>query len=187
MSFICVRAYHPVPYDSYIWQFCLSLACRNRFCEACFLSIKDAVWSGWLIYWGLTPFSTIFQSYHSGQFTYSFVSWLSLTSTSYNILSKQLAGFPHRLIAHWWKTNDACHNDFCQTSEIMLVELGFELITPGLTTRVATNWATGADQVLCLKLPNSTSSSWYSNDCLWTFHVNIGQVHWNNAALVRLN
>ena len=68
----------------------------------------------WLIDWGFTAFSTICQSYHSGQFTYSYVSWLSYTSTSYNIPSKQLAVFPHRLIAHWWKTNDAFHNDFCQ-------------------------------------------------------------------------
>ena len=96
----------------------------------------------WLIDWligGLTPFSTIFQSYLGGQFTHSYVSWLSHTSTSYNIPSKQLAAFPHRLIAHWWKTNDACHNDFCETSERMLVELWFEFTTPGLTARVATD------------------------------------------------
>ena len=37
---------------------------------------------------------------------------------------------PHRLLAHWWKTNDACHSNFCQTSERMLAELGFKLTTP---------------------------------------------------------
>ena len=46
--------------------------------------------------------------------------------------------FSHRSIAHWWKTNDACHNDFCQTLERMLAELGFKLTTLGLIARVAT-------------------------------------------------
>ena len=96
-----------------------------------------------LIDWGLTLFSTILQSYHGNQFTYLYVSWLSHARTSNNNLSKQLTAFPHSLIAHWWKTNDACHNDFCQTSEGMLAELGFELTTPRLTTHVATDWATG--------------------------------------------
>ena len=61
---------------------------------------------------------------------------LYYTSTSYNIPSKQLAAFPHRPIAHWWKTNDVCQYDFRQTSERMLAELRFELPTPGLTARV---------------------------------------------------
>ena len=47
----------------------------------------------WLIDLGLTPFSTIFQSYHGDKFTYSCVSWFSHTSTPHNILSKQLAAF----------------------------------------------------------------------------------------------
>ena len=42
-----------------------------------------------------------FQLYHGGQFTYSYVSSFSHTSTPYNILSKQLAAFPHILLAHW--------------------------------------------------------------------------------------
>ena len=61
---------------------------------------------------------------------------LYYTSTSYNIPAKQLAAFPHRLIAHCWKTNDACHYDFRQTSERMLAELRFKLTTHGLTARV---------------------------------------------------
>ena len=64
--------------------------------------------------------------------------------TTYNVLSKQLATFPQRLLAHWWKTSDACHSDFCQTSERMLAELGFKLTTPVLTAHVTTDWATGA-------------------------------------------
>ena len=95
----------------------------------------------WLIDWGLTPFSTIFQSYHDCHFTYSYVSWLSYTSTQHNRSSKQQAAFPHRLLAHWWKATDACHSDFCQTTERMLAELGFELKSPGLTACVVTNWA----------------------------------------------
>ena len=49
--------------------------------------------------WGITQISTIFQSYHGDQFTYSFVSWLSHTSNSHNNLSKQQATFPHWLLA----------------------------------------------------------------------------------------
>ena len=81
----------------------------------------------WLIDLGLTPFSTTVQSYHGGQFTYAYVSWFSNTSTPHDILSTQLAAFPHRLLAHWWKTNNACHSNFYQTSERILAELGFEL------------------------------------------------------------
>ena len=35
----------------------------------------------WFIDWSLTPFLTFSQSYHGGQFTYSYVSWFSFTST----------------------------------------------------------------------------------------------------------
>ena len=64
----------------------------------------------WLIEWGLTPFLTISQLYHVGQFTYSCISWFSHTSTPHNNLYKQLAAFPHRLsplvenewrMSHW--------------------------------------------------------------------------------------
>ena len=44
-----------------------------------------------VIDFGLTPFSTISQSYNGGMFTYPCVSWLSHTSTPHNMLSKQLA------------------------------------------------------------------------------------------------
>ena len=46
---------------------------------------------------GLTPFLTMSQLYHGGQFTNSCVSWFSHTSTPHNNLPKQLAVFPHRL------------------------------------------------------------------------------------------
>ena len=41
----------------------------------------DSVFKNILTDYGLTPFSTIVQSYHGGQFTYSCISWLSNTST----------------------------------------------------------------------------------------------------------
>ena len=47
-----------------------------------------------------------------------------------------MTAFPHRLLARWWQTIDTCHNDFGQTSERMLVKLGFKLTTPGLTAHV---------------------------------------------------
>ena len=53
-------------------------------------------------------------SYHSSQLTYPCVSWLSHTSTPHNTLSKQLAAFPHKQLANWLKTKDACHGEFCQ-------------------------------------------------------------------------
>ena len=37
--------------------------------------------------------------------------------------------------------NNACHIDFFQTSERILAELDFEHTAPGLTARVATDWA----------------------------------------------
>ena len=67
------------------------------------------------------------------------LSVISRRQVPHNILCKQLAAFQHRLLAHWGKTNDDCHSDFCQNLEIMLAELGFELISSGLTARVATD------------------------------------------------
>ena len=43
----------------------------------------------WLINWGLTPFLTISQLYHGGQFTYSCISLFSHTSTPHNNTSKR--------------------------------------------------------------------------------------------------
>ena len=53
----------------------------------------------------------------------------------------------HFEFSNWLETNDACRIDFCQLSERLLVELEFELTTPGLTVRVAADRATGARQV----------------------------------------
>ena len=97
-----------------------------------------------LIACGLTPFSTIFQSYYDSQFTYPCVSWLLHTSTPYNNLSKQLTAFPDRLLAHWWRMSDACHIYFNQTLERILAQQGFKLTTAELTPLVAISWATGA-------------------------------------------
>ena len=92
----------------------------------------------------LTPCSTMFQSYQNSQFTNACLSSLSHTSNTHNNIYKQLTAFPHILLAHWRKTNDNCDNVFCQTTEIMSAELGFQLTTPWLTVHVATDWATGA-------------------------------------------
>ena len=43
-------------------------------------------------------------SFHCGQFIYQWVSWSFHTCTQYNSPFKQLAAFPHILLAHWWKT-----------------------------------------------------------------------------------
>ena len=55
-----------------------------------------------MIDWGLMPFSTISELYHGG------CNWLVF----------------HIDLAHWWKTNDACRIDFCQSSERKLVDPG---------------------------------------------------------------
>ena len=77
-----------------------------------------------LIEWGLTPLSTLFQSFHV------FPGFLNI--------SIQLAAFPHILIADWWKKNDACRIDICQTLDKLFAEQRFELTIPGLKARVAT-------------------------------------------------
>ena len=52
-----------------------------------------------LIDWlGFNAAFNFVSSCQGDQFTYSCVSWYSHTSTPHNILSKQLAAFPHRLL-----------------------------------------------------------------------------------------
>ena len=41
-----------------------------------------------------------------------------------------IAGAAHMVLAHCWKSNDACHSDGGQTSEIMFGEVRFKLTTP---------------------------------------------------------
>ena len=48
-------------------------------------------------------FNAVFNTF--SVISYSYVSWFSHTSNPHNILSKQLAAFPHRPLAHWWKIN----------------------------------------------------------------------------------
>ena len=90
------------------------------------------------------PFSQLSSHITVGQFAYICVSKLSHTSTHHNSLSKQLAAFTNRLLANWWKMNDACHSNICQTSERMMVKLWFKLTTPGLTAHITLNAATMA-------------------------------------------
>ena len=104
----------------------------------CYTKFRNA-FGNWLIDWGLTPLLTISQLYHGGQFTYSYISWFFHTSTPHN---------------------------FCQSSERKLAEPGFELTTPGLTTHVATDWATGA------RLGNWLAIDWR---CQWRVRSNYGR------------
>ena len=77
------------------------------------------------------------------------VDWLRLNAVLNNclVLSRRpvhllicFLAFLHQYFIHhiFLATNNACHNDIWQTSESMLVALGFELTAPGLTARVAT-------------------------------------------------
>ena len=66
----------------------------------------------------------------SNQITSPCVSWLS--PTSYPTYTR-LAAFPHKLLAHWRKTNYARRIHFCPTSEKKIVaELWFNLTTTSI-------------------------------------------------------
>ena len=103
--------------------------------------------------------STIVQSYQGGLFTNSYVSWRSHTSTSYNISSKQLAAFPHRLIAHWWKTNDACHNDFLSNVRKKVGRAGVRFQNPWIDSphRYRLSYRSTAKVLYALRLEKGSS------------------------------
>ena len=65
----------------------------------------------WLI-WGLTSFLTISLSYHGGQFTHSCVSRFSHSPVLHTTIFPSDWMLFHIDLAHWWKTIDACRNDF---------------------------------------------------------------------------
>ena len=98
----------------------------------------------WLIGWGLTPFLTLSQSYHSGQLIYSCISWFSHTSTPHNNLSKQLAAFPHRLsplVEDEWRMSHRLLSNVGKKAG----RAGIQTHNPWImTARIATDWATGA-------------------------------------------
>ena len=88
--------------------------------------------SDWLIVWCLTPFSTVFQLYQGGQYTYPCFLGFFLTSTSHNILSKPMTAFPHNHCwNNWqqWKRNESCCNDYHQSLERILAKPGIEPVT----------------------------------------------------------
>ena len=126
----------------------LFLSYRNTsICEHMLERVKNRLLHMVIVVLDITPFSTIFQSCNGGQFIYPRASPLSYRRTPHYSLCKQLASFPRRLLSHWWKTNYACPSVFCQTSDIMLAVLGFELTTQGLKARVATDWPNGSRSV----------------------------------------
>ena len=52
------------------------------------------------------------------------IDWFNAVFNHFSVISWRpvhlfmyFLAFSHRLSAHWWKTDDACHNYFCQTSE----------------------------------------------------------------------
>ena len=86
----------------------------------------------WLIAWCLTPFSTVFQLYRTGQCTYPCSPGYLLTSTPHNMLSKPLAAFLHNHCwnnGQRWERNEFYCNDYHQSSERILAEPGIEPAT----------------------------------------------------------
>ena len=79
--------------------------------------------------------------------TFQCVFWLSHTRTPHMNFSKQLAAFLHGLVNPMvYITNGTCHIDFCQTLEILLAMLGYELKTPGVTG-LCRNFSNGLSKV----------------------------------------
>ena len=104
----------------------------------------------WLIFWSLTPFSTVFQLHRGSQCTCPCFPGFLLTSTQHNILSKPLAAFPHnrcRSSWQWWERNFSCRNDYHQSSENILAESSIEPATACSQVRNGTDWAMGLDQI----------------------------------------
>ena len=65
-----------------------------------------------------------------------------VTNTNHNILSKPLAAFPHNLCRNTGQRrerNESCLNDFHQSSERILAELGIEPATSYSLARYTTN------------------------------------------------
>ena len=75
------------------------------------------------------PFLTVFQLYHSGQYTYPCFPGVFLTNTLHNILSKPLSAFPRnycRNNGQRLERNESCHNEYHQSSKTILAEPGME-------------------------------------------------------------
>ena len=78
----------------------------------------------------LTPFATVFQLYHGGQWTYPCFHGVLLSSTPHNILSKPLAAFPHNYCQNngqRWERNES----WDRTSDLLF------------SSPTATDWAMG--------------------------------------------
>ena len=89
-----------------------------------------------LIDWCLTPFLTIVQLYHGGQFTsHAFPGFLTPVLHTTNFPSNRLLFYID--IAHWWKTNDAL--TFVNRRKESWPSRDSNSQPPGLTARVATD------------------------------------------------
>ena len=87
------------------------------------------------------------------------------------LITKQLAAFPHKLLAHWLKTNDTCHSDFFQTLERMLAKMGFKLTTPGKTacvTNILQKYRTEHREYASYNEVSSQMVAWIQRSCLKT-------------------
>ena len=108
------------------------------------LPLLDHLWQLYfMIEWCLTLFLTVFQLHHSGQCTYPCFSGVLLTSTPHNILFKPLAAFPqnHRQNnRQQWERNESCRNDYHQSSERILAELGIKPVTSCSQVHNAIYW-----------------------------------------------
>ena len=118
---------------------------------------RESMSIDWL---GFNPFSTIFQSFHGNQFTFSNVSWFSHTSTPHNILSKQLTAFPHRLL------NIPLVKDEWRMSKWLLSNVGKNVDWAGIQThnpwidspRGFVNWLPWYDRIIVKNVLNPAQS-----------------------------
>ena len=93
------------------------------------MSRSSQVGSTWLIVWCSTMFSTVFQLYHGGQYTYPCLPGVLLTCATHSILSKLMAAFKHnhcRNNGQPWGRNESCRNDYHQSSERILAKPGIK-------------------------------------------------------------
>ena len=78
----------------------------------------------------------------------SIFSWVVLTITPHNVLSKALAAFPHnhcRNNGQQWERNELCRNDCHQSSERILAKQGIEPATSCSWVCNGTDGAIGLD------------------------------------------
>ena len=129
-----------------------------------------------------TSFSTVIQLYRGCQCTYPCFPRILLTSTRHNILSKPLAAFTHNHCLNngqWWERNESCCNDYHQSSESILAELGIEppvLKSATLLTELRGSAGTGLkDSVALVTLSQTTNFRLFQTERICRRHFQIWQ------------